>query len=144
MNEHLKNTVTAIDASILEAEARVEKLRKIRQDLTELFGAPETIAIKRATSPRPSPPKVEREKNPASSNSAIARHFSQQPSAETIALMAVARKMPEPINAATLSIAGGANNKFATNSIMRWAAKGWLEKLSPGNYRRSKTFPMPN
>jgi hypothetical protein len=67
--------------------------------------------------------------------------FTRAPSGDTIKLMAVARTMPEPISMQTLAIASGMDKKFAQNSINRWFAKGFLSKISRGEFKRTNTFP---
>jgi glycine cleavage system aminomethyltransferase T len=133
MKPHLRATLAEIDSDITQLKADLDRLVSTRATLVDLYGGDSAVEAAPRSNEKPAqavtetePPKEKR---------------GGRTSAETVALIAVARTMPEPISAVTLSVAGIVEKKFAANSIVRWAANGWLEKIGWGEYKRSKSFP---
>jgi len=149
MRPHVKLTIADIDQEIAE-------LQQLRDGLDTLFGGetelPPPVKVKKTRKTKalgkyarrnnagnevadPAPAGVSR--NPTQGTAG----FTRAPSADMVELMAAARKLPEPISATTLSVASGKDRVFCTNSITRWAAKGWLQKTAYGEYKRTNMFP---
>jgi len=147
---HIRRTLEEITAEITGRQGEIQKLIDVRTSLCELYDIPAELPMGNLREKKPH--KARKTKTapaalaspatpPLSENSATPAGFSRPPSPESIELMAHARRMPEPVSAVTLSVASGKDRIFCTNSINRWAAKGWLEKTGRGEYKRTNTFP---
>ena len=155
----LQNSITPILKDI-------NRLLDIRSGIVELYGAdteiPPAPGAMPAEAPKPeetkngrTPPRSGKQKRKYTRRSPAAASAveesadlkddgatgSRTQSDEALALLAVARKLPEPITAAALAEKGNVDMKFAANRIMNWIAKGWLKRSARGEYKRADQFP---
>jgi hypothetical protein len=147
MSPHFRKTVAEIDQDIAQLNGDIARLQTTRETIVELYGGETELAPPKAEKKTRKPRAVKTEaaapERVALSAASVTTlsGFSRVPSADTVALMAVARTMPEPISATTLSVTSGKERVFCTNNINRWAARGWLQKIGYGEYKRTSSFP---
>jgi hypothetical protein len=56
-------------------------------------------------------------------------------------LRQAARRLPEPFTVESLMVESGVENrKTCANAITIWAGKGWVKRVSPGEYERTRSF----
>lgn len=148
MSPHFRKAVAEIDQDIAKLNNDIIRLQTTRQTIADLYGGDTEL-------PAPPPRRSRETKTSCAAGAPVSRParpdpvpattpsgYSRAPSADTIALMAVARTMPEPISPTTLAVASGKKPVFCRNNISRWAAKGWLGKTGYGEYKRTSTFPI--
>lgn len=58
------------------------------------------------------------------------------------AMLAAGRALPEPFDTAALTAATECGKKEASNALVRWKMKGWVQCVARGEYRRLKSFPQ--
>jgi hypothetical protein len=157
--------IVELQNSITPIQNDIKRLLDIRSGIVELYGAdteiPPAPGAEPAEAARPenkngrTPPRSEKQKRKYTRRSPAATSAvedsaepkdagatgSRTQSDEALALLAVARKLPEPITAAALAEKGNVDMKFAANRIMNWIAKGWLKRSARGEYTRADQFP---
>jgi hypothetical protein len=155
MAPHFRKAVEEIDGDIAGLQRDIEKLQGARAAIVDLYGGcGAALAVDAPPAGRTKAKRKYKKRTRVASGAAATPPLAAAPggeaaaggggrqqSADSVALLAVARKMPEPISAKTLAIAGTVDYKFASNRILAWVSYGWLKKSGRGEFRRSKTFP---
>jgi hypothetical protein len=153
ISPHFRKAVAEIDEDIANLNNDITRLQTARSTIMELYGGdteiPDKVKPRKTSSrggPRRSKPvgaEVTRREaaQPPPADSDRPAGVSGRHSTESVAVMAIARTMAEPISITTLSVASGKDKKFCGNRISRWAANGWLAKTGYGEYKRTNTFP---
>lgn len=129
-----------IERTIEDIELKIGFLRRMA-DALRSFGTAADIG---AALPAPEPPvlKSARENGHRINKPAPAMKACR-PSArgkETIRLVAIVEKMPEPFTAPAIAAKAGVDNKKAGNFITASLRKGWLTQVKRGEYKRLAGF----
>ncbi len=145
---HFRKTIEEIDGDIAQLTNDIRRLQGCRATLIELYaGDTELTAQPLVPIAADGQPRKKYQRTTTASPDAPAAGTGQgsgsKPSAEGIALMAHARKMAEPITAASLAVAGGVITKTAANFLARWAINGYLTRSGRGEFKRTAQFPEP-
>lgn len=148
MSKPMREAILEIDGDILalheenEANTRdMTRLRALRAELADLYGDPAPAPAQHRKAQKP----TRRRKTPAASPT--------EPAAESVrngrgwaphiqVLVNAAGKLTEPITRENLHVATNGDKKLLGNVIARLTAKGWLEKIGRGQYRRTKEFKV--
>ena len=126
------------DEDIAKLQADVEKLRAARAIVNELYGGdipPEEKSKRKYQRSAKIAPEIK--------TNTLPQDDSGTRSADTVGLIAVVRKLPEPFNAKNIAIAVGCSQKKAANFIGAPGLRhGWLTRVGYGQYQRTEKFPM--